>query len=80
MKRYTRSILYTLLVLLYFLHTDWWFWNDSRLILNLPVGLLYHIGFCVAAAALMFLLVKFAWPAHLDLESAVIQEESFPRS
>jgi hypothetical protein len=80
MKRNTQRILYSLLALLYILHTDWWFWNDARLILNLPVGLLYHIAFCLVAAALMFLLVKFAWPAHLDLESAVIQEESFPQS
>ncbi|HEX9653408.1 MAG TPA: hypothetical protein VGA99_06835 [bacterium] len=68
MKRNAQKILYSLLAMLYILHTDWWFWNDARLVFNLPVGFLYHIGYCLVATMVMFLLVKFAWPSHLDME------------
>jgi hypothetical protein len=63
-----RKILYGSLALLYIVHTDWWFWNDATLFLNLPVGFIYHVGLCFAAAVLMFLFVKYAWPSHLDVE------------
>lgn len=38
------------LLLLFALHQDYWFWDDSTLILGLPVGLTYHFGLCLAAA------------------------------
>lgn len=57
-----RPILYIVLFLLILLHNDIWFWNDARLVSGIPIGLLYHIAFCVAAALLMVLLVNFAWP------------------
>lgn len=56
-----RALLYGALVLLYLLHNDLWLWDDSRIILGLPVGLLYHIAYCAAAVVLMVLLVRFAW-------------------
>ncbi len=62
-----RPILYIVLFLLILLHNDIWFWNDARLVSGIPIGLLYHIAFCVAAALLMVLLVNFAWP-RLDLK------------
>jgi hypothetical protein len=31
----------------------------------LPVGLGYHVAFCLATALLMWLLVRFAWPEDL---------------
>ncbi len=43
-----------------------WLWDDDRLILGLPVNLLYHIGFCVLVAAVMLVVVKRAWPHYLD--------------
>jgi hypothetical protein len=63
----THWILYAAIVVLYLLHNDWWFWNDPRIVLGLPVGLTYHIGYNIAAAVLMFLLVRFAWPSHLEV-------------
>ena len=63
-----RWTLYTAVIVLYVLHNDLWLWNNPRLILGMPVGLLYHVGFCVAAAVLMTLLVNYAWPAHLDID------------
>jgi hypothetical protein len=59
---------YSLAVVLFVLHQD--FWNFSKyepLAFGfLPVGLAYHACFSIACAGLMFLLVKFAWPTHLE--------------
>ena len=54
-----RRILYSLLVVLYVLHNDFWFWGTSQIALGLPIGLLYHIVFCIAASLLMYSLVKY---------------------
>ncbi len=64
-----KLLLYLALVALYLLHNDLWLWNDSRLVLGLPAGLAYHIGFCVATSVVLALLVLHAWPDHLDRES-----------
>ena len=58
--------LYAALLVLYVLHNDIWLWNDARLVFGLPVGLVYHIGFSLATAAVLTLLVLKAWPDHLD--------------
>ena len=54
--------------LLYVLHQDLWFWRSARPLVFgfLPIGLFYHALFSVAAAGLMALLVRFAWPGHLE--------------
>ena len=70
MKTPVRSLLlYAALVLLYLLHNDLWLWNDPRLVLGLPAGLAYHIGFCVVTSVVLTLLVVHAWPEHLDRET-----------
>lgn len=70
MKRPVRSLLlYAALVVLYLLHNDLWLWNDASLVLGLPAGLAYHIGFAVATSIVLTLLVIEAWPEHLDRES-----------
>ena len=56
---------WTLLVALlaaFVLHQDLWFWNDARIVLGLPVGLLYHLLYCFGVSGLMFVLVRFYWP------------------
>jgi hypothetical protein len=55
---------------LYALHQDVWFWRTARPLLFgfLPVGLTYHAAYSVAAALLMAFLVKTAWPSHLERE------------
>jgi hypothetical protein len=71
MKTPVRSLLlYAALVVLYLLHNDLWLWNDAGLVLGLPAGLAYHIGFAVVSSIVLTLLVIHAWPEHLDLESA----------
>jgi len=43
--------------ILYVLHSDWWFWNDPQLVLGLPVGLFYHLIFCLVSAGVFFLFI-----------------------
>ncbi|HMV85376.1 MAG TPA: DUF3311 domain-containing protein [Blastocatellia bacterium] len=63
---------------LYILHQDFWFWREARpLVLGfLPIGLFYHLIYTLAVVALMWLLVKFAWPSHLETESAASNSPS----
>jgi len=59
----------TLLILaVYVLHQDFWNWNKAEPLVFgfLPVGLAYHAGYSVLAAILMAVLVKVAWPKHLE--------------
>jgi len=54
---------------LYILHQDIWFWRSSHLVFGfIPIGLFYQGCFSIAAALLMWLLVTFAWPGHLEQE------------
>ena len=65
-----RALLVLAVAALYVLHQDVWFWRTSRPLVFgvLPIGLFYHGCFSVAAALLMWALVKFAWPSHLEEE------------
>ncbi|MFQ5930600.1 MAG: DUF3311 domain-containing protein [Acidobacteriota bacterium] len=67
-KTFPGWILYVAAFLLYVLHNDLWFWNDPRFVLGLPIGLLYHVAFCLAASVLMVFLVIYAWPEKLEVE------------
>ena len=40
------------------LHNDFWFWQTPQLVLGLPIGLLYHIGFCLVVTLLMAVFVR----------------------
>jgi hypothetical protein len=64
----TRVVIVVSVAVLYLLHQDVWFWRTARPLLFgfLPVGLAYHAAFCLAAAALMWMLTKIAWPSHLE--------------
>jgi presenilin-like A22 family membrane protease len=64
-NRFVRWILYIALVVLFLLHNDFWFWDNPKVVLGLPIGLIYHIGFCVAATILMALMVNRVSPHHL---------------
>ena len=62
--------LYAALVVLFILHNDLWLWNDGRLVLGLPVGLLYHIAYCLATSVALAVLVNRAWPV-LESDSSL---------
>ena len=57
-----------LFVFLFLLRTDFWLWHNSSLVLGLPVGLLYHVGYCFVVSAAMLYLIRRFWPGHLDQE------------
>ena len=64
-----KTLLLTFLILtLYLLHQDFWLWREARpLVLGfLPVGLFYHASYTLACVLLMAILVKWAWPGHLE--------------
>lgn len=65
-----RILLIVAVVVVYVLHQDFWFWRSARPLVFgfMPIGLFYHAAFSVLAALLMWLLVKFAWPSHLERE------------
>lgn len=71
-KTFSKWPLYAALLLLALLHNDLWLWNDGRLVLGLPVGLVYHIAFCAVTALVFLLIVRYAWPA--DLKAADAEE------
>jgi hypothetical protein len=52
----------------YLVHQDFWNWTRAEPLLFgfLPVGLWYHVAYSLLASALMWLLVKFAWPKSLE--------------
>ena len=67
--RKTKNLLLLLLVCaVYLLHQDFWNWKKAEPLIFgfLPVGLAYHAGYSILAAVTMAILVKFAWPAHLE--------------
>jgi len=59
-----------LVALLYVLHQDFWFWRAARPLVFgfLPIGLFYHAAFTAGCSIVLWLLVKYAWPAHLEDE------------
>ena len=68
MKR-LKPVLLTLLVFaVYLLHQDFWDWKRATPLIFgfLPVGLAYHAAYSVLAALTMAVLVRFAWPKHLE--------------
>ncbi len=70
-----------LILAVFLLHQDFWNWKNSGLVFGfLPVGLAYHAAYAIAAACLMAVLVKFAWPAELDrFESELEREGQTPK-
>ena len=67
-KAFSRWILYIGLVVLFLLHNDFWLWDNPKRVIGLPIGLLYHIGYCIAAAILMMLIINHALPSQLQDE------------
>ena len=62
-----KFLLFLMVVVVYLLHQDNWNWKNSDLVFGiLPVGLAYHAGYSILAAVMMAVLVKFAWPKHLE--------------
>ena len=63
-----RALLAIIVIALYVLHQDVWFWRAAHPIVFgfLPVGLFYHACFTLAVSLLLLVMVRHAWPAHLE--------------
>ncbi len=73
-----RTILLTLLVVaVYLLHQDFWNWRRIEPLVFgfLPIGLAYHVGYSLVAAITMVVLVRYAWPRHLDEDESPARED-----
>ena len=68
MKPLKIILLTALVIVVYWVHQDSWNWTKSEPLVFgfLPIGLAYHAGYSVLASILMAVLVKFAWPKHLE--------------
>lgn len=68
-----RFLLVLLVIAVYVLHQDVWNWRAAHPLVFgfLPIGIAYHACYTIAVAGLMWLLVRFAWPAHLEETDAV---------
>jgi hypothetical protein len=76
-----RILLVLAVLVLYLLHQDIWFWRTAHPLVFgfMPIGLFYQACFSIAAALLMWLLVKFAWPDHLEQAVETKVEEGNPQ-
>ena len=64
-----KSFLLTLLVVaVYVLHQDVWNWKKVEPLVFgfLPIGLAYQAAYSILASITMAILVRFAWPKHLE--------------
>lgn len=63
-----RALLIFIVIVFYILHQDFWNWREAAPLVFgfLPIGLFYHICYTVAVSLMLWLLVKYAWPAHLE--------------
>jgi hypothetical protein len=65
-----RFLLVLVVLALYVLHQDIWFWRKATPFAFgfIPIGLFYHACFTIACSLVLWMLVKYAWPAHLEEE------------
>ena len=73
-----KKVLLTLLIaMVYLLHQDFWNWKKIEpLVFHfLPIGLAYHAGYSILASITMAILVKFAWPKHLESTESMGNQE-----
>ena len=70
-----RYALVAMVLIVYALHQDFWNWSvsDPKIFGVLPIGLAYHAGYSIMCAGMMWVLVKFAWPEHLEQQEAEAQ-------
>jgi hypothetical protein len=65
-----RALLVIAVVALYVLHQDFWFWRTAHPLVFgfIPIGLFYHACYSVAVSLALWMLVRYAWPSHLEEE------------
>lgn len=67
-KRRRSGWVYFVLIILFFLHQDFWFWEDRSLVFGfIPIGLAYHAFYSISAGLFWFFVTRFAWPDDLEM-------------
>jgi len=63
-----KCLLFLLITLVYTAHQDFWNWHkaDPMIFGFLPIGLAYHAFYAIGCAVMMAIMVKAAWPEHLE--------------
>ena len=62
-----KTLVWALVVVLAILHYDFWYWDDQTLVFGfMPIGLFYQALISVAAAIIWAMVVRVAWPGHLE--------------
>jgi hypothetical protein len=70
-----KKLFWLVLIVLIFLHHDWWFWSDATLLFGfLPIGLAYHIGISLAAGALWAVAVFYAMPEVFEADTEEVRK------
>lgn len=74
----TKITLFLLVLAVYVLHQDFWNWRKYEpLVLGfIPIGLAYHAAYSALASVMMAILVRWAWPKHLENVEALKAETS----
>ncbi|MFT7536482.1 MAG: hypothetical protein ACI85K_002436 [Hyphomicrobiaceae bacterium] len=58
---------WAMIALLAILHYDFWNWSDRSLMFGfMPSGLFYQAMISIGAAVAWAMIVKFAWPTHIE--------------
>ncbi len=71
-----KFLLFLMIAVVYVLHQDYWNWKNADLVFGfLPMGLAYHAGYSILAAIMMAVLVKYAWPKHLEDTKSEIDDK-----
>lgn len=66
-----------LIVVLIFLHQDYWQWKNGTLDFGfLPRALTYHASISVLAAITWAMAVRWCWPRYVDISHAGPDEET----
>ena len=56
-----------LLTALYLLHNDFWFWWSTRTVFGgLPIGLAYHVGYCLLISCFWMWVARRLGTASVD--------------
>lgn len=66
-----RLLLILAVTALYLLHQDFWNWRTAKPLMFgfLPAGMSYHAIYTIAVSLVMALIVRAAWPSHLEDEA-----------
>lgn len=65
MAGYPRWLL-PLVLSLITVYLNYWMWDEARVVLGVPVNLLYHIVLSVGLVPIMLVVVRRAWPDYLS--------------